>query len=353
MMIVGYIRSSQGLVSSCKVQKHLIELYCQSHQLQCQKYFCDLKSCTRNSLNVNDMRAIGFSEAYRQEKSFPQWDEMLKEIYFGRISTILVDFKSRLFTNRKQWEYFYSLCEQKRVEIIEVSKNLEPISQKATAAAIYHFTDRSQNRPVVFEKEIDKLYQFASHGQWEVRGTFIDFSLRKSEHKEFERFKLSCDDYSALILKDFYHIDDKMGVFLRDASELEKHGITLLSIQNGRFKIVKNPSYLQERLQIAIYDAWHPSKELIDLNIEILKTFVALKTNWIIKAIYCEDKKLQRDHDQMKLEALIRNRTQYDLIMVDSFTLIHHRTSMFFKKRKELALPIYSMKEGGLGYERI
>lgn len=73
-------------------------------------------------------------------------------------------------------------------------------------AAIYHFTDGSEKRPIVNEKQLNRLTEFALSLGFDDVEIFCDKSLLKCEQSEFDRFLSSVDQFDALITKDFYHI---------------------------------------------------------------------------------------------------------------------------------------------------
>lgn len=68
-------------------------------------------------------------------------------------------------------------------------------------AAIYHFSDTSGKRPIIYEKEIDALKAFAERQGLEVSEVFFDTSLERGKRKEFDRFLASSDSFDALVTK--------------------------------------------------------------------------------------------------------------------------------------------------------
>ena len=102
-------------------------------------------------------------------------------------------------------------------------------------AAIYHFTDKSTQRPGIYQAQLKALEEFAvSLGYPEV-DTFCDFSLRKCDHKEFERFLSTADSYDALITKDFYHISKNTEQCMKIMKDLRGKGLVIHTMENGTF----------------------------------------------------------------------------------------------------------------------
>ena len=62
----------------------------------------------------------------------------------------------------------------------------------------------------------------------------------------------------------------------------------------------------------------------------------------------------QSDSVQTEIFKVIENAKQgkYDLLLIKDFNTFHWRTAKFCHRRNELQLPIYSLKEGYLLYEK-
>ena len=102
MKTVAYISSVTGSIASCSVQRAMIVRYCNYHKITCERFYCDTSEARRNRSEVKNIRELGYSHAYRLEKYFPQYDQMLYDIIRGNISTILVDTIGRLTANKEQ-----------------------------------------------------------------------------------------------------------------------------------------------------------------------------------------------------------------------------------------------------------
>ena len=181
MITVGYVRSFENGVGSCTVQKSMIKRYCNAYDIECSRFYCDLYGVKRNSDSVKNMQSLGYKRAYRLERTCPQWEQMLQEICAGKIDKILVDMHCRLYISKALYEFFENMCNLQNVKIIEVSGYFESQRKEGEKSiAIYHFTNKSEDRPRIYEKEIDRLYDFVSQQEcWGTPTLYLDFSLNQ------------------------------------------------------------------------------------------------------------------------------------------------------------------------------
>ena len=91
-------------------------------------------------------------------------------------------------------------------------------------AAIYHFTDGGSIRPIVYEKEVDRIRKFALNIGFTDTDLYLDKSLRKKDQLQLQALLQSIGNYEALIMKDFYHLRKNTGAFMNDLIAL---GISL------------------------------------------------------------------------------------------------------------------------------
>ena len=352
MKTVGYVCSFIGSEAACGTQMAMIERYCQQHDITCDKFFCDLQEHKRTNENAETMRAVGYEHAYRSERYFAAYDQMLCEISKGNIKKILVDTLGRLKACRYISEFFELLCTHHKVEVVEVCGHLGgQWETEFPKVALYRFTDKSDKRPRVYTKSIDAMYEFVSQQKcWGTPFLYQDYSLKKSEHKEYEKFKNNAAAYGTLLTTDFYHIDDKLCTFFKEISELRDMGVVVESMKEGVVKRTAD-DFLKKNLKVAIYDCWLDNSDKA-LELERLKVFVKYKTSWKIANIFVEDGKVEKDGEQKQLQNLKANASNYDAILVRRFNTFHWRTSMFFKIMKQLNVPVFSMKEGGIYLEK-
>lgn len=64
--------------------------------------------------------------------------------------------------------------------------------------AIYHFTDKSNKRPIVNEKQMTFLRDFAS-GYGTIEKEYLDKSLKKCEQEEKEKLIREIGEYDILV----------------------------------------------------------------------------------------------------------------------------------------------------------
>lgn len=227
--------------------------------------------------------------------------------------------------------------------------------------AIYHFTDGSEVRPIVNEKQMNILRCFAS-GYGTVFKEYLDKSIKKCEQTEKEKMFQEIGTYDVLATKDFYHLAKNTGACFNLLQQFLAAGVETHSIEDGSFTFSEPP--IQQELNVAVYHSKYaditPSTAeqkrgnsiTSQTQIEIMKLFVRLKTRWKIMDIYVDEARGQSDDTQNSLLELIGKSNRYDLVLCRDFNTIHWRTSKFCKRRKEMKLDIYSLKEGCLKYER-
>ena len=219
-------------------------------------------------------------------------------------------------------------------------------------AAIYHFTDGSEKRPIVNQKQLNILEQFAISQGFSVGEIYCDKSLLKCEQSEFDRFMSDIDRYDVLVTKDFYHISKNTMKCMSVMKELREKGIQIHSIENGSFYWENAP--FDKPLRVATYccrfGTPNEMKQIIPVNNDILKLFTDKKTQWTVIDQYFDESERQLDGEQIQLMELIKNKDKYDLLLVHNLNDIHWRTANFCKIREQLHLDIYSLQEGYLKF---
>lgn len=215
---------------------------------------------------------------------------------------------------------------------------------KEHKAAIYHFTDCGNIRPIVYQKEIDRIKQFAADIGYSDAEVYLDKSLKKKEQVQLQNLLQDISNYNALIMKDFYHLRKNTGAFMDDLITLSNRGVSIYTIEDGSFQLSTAP--FEQPLRIALY---YCGLEIvgrsIELQFEIMNYFVRTCTNWKIIDEYADTSGNKKDGNQKQLQELIKNHDKYDLILVQSFNDIHWRTAKFCKVRHQIQRDIYSMHE--------
>lgn len=224
----------------------------------------------------------------------------------------------------------------------------------SNVAAIYHFTDGSEKRPIVNQKQLNMLEQFAISQGFSVGELYCDKSLLKCEQSEFDRFMADIDRYDVLITKDFYHISKNTMKCMSVMKNLRDKGIQIHSIENGSFSWEEAP--FDKPLRVATYccrfGAPNEMKQIIPVQNDILKLFVNKKTQWTVIDQYFDESERQNNGEQIQLMELINNKDKYDLLLVHNLNDVHWRTATFCKVREQLSLDIYSLQEGFLKYNK-
>ena len=221
-------------------------------------------------------------------------------------------------------------------------------------AAIYHFTDGSEKRPIVYETQLKALGEFAESKGFEVADVFCDKSLRRCDRHEFDRLMENCEQYDALIVKDFYHLSKNTHMCMTLMKEFREKGVLIYSVENGSFIFEEEP--FDEPLRVVTYNSRFPEvdsqKQIITVQNDTMKIFVKLKTNWSIIDQFFDESLYQNDGEQINLQKLIECKNNYDLLLVQNLNDIHWRTANFCKIREALQMDIYSLQDGFLKYRR-
>lgn len=215
---------------------------------------------------------------------------------------------------------------------------------KETKAAIYHFTDKSIHRPIVYQKEVERIKEFASSIGYSDADVYVDKSLKKRDQIHLRNLLKNISGYQALIMKDFYHIKSNTGSFMDDLIALGKQGVDVFTMEDGNFKFGTAP--FEQPLKVAIY---YCGLEIvgrsIELQLEIMRCFIRTCTKWQLIDEYTDTAGNKVDSNQKEMWELVKNRNKYDVVLVQSFNDIHWRTSKFCKIRHQIQKDIYSMHE--------
>lgn len=339
--IVGYIHAAFDGGSGV-VQESLILDYCEDHNLKLHKVFLDdgIICCMKADGNVRNFTQSRRGVSARKE--------LIKEVEKGQVSAILVDSVVRLTVKSAETENLMELCKVYSVEIIEVSLDKEGGEAKKNRVAVYHNTGTKTSRVGVVEADIDQLYDFISkHISWEYQGLYLDFGLTKSKQPQYVAVQNDMERYDILLAKSCFHIQAKTSTFWAHAMQFFSHNIRLETLVDGSINLRRTHTDFSEDYKVAIYHKQSDRKNGKCLRVEVLESFVTLKTCWSVEEIYI-DRDDRYGSKQPELERLISEAARYDLIVVDDFAMIHFRTIKFMKFAKVLQKPIFSIKEGGI-----
>lgn len=227
--------------------------------------------------------------------------------------------------------------------------------------AIYHFTNGSEKRPIINEKQMIALREFAS-GHGIIAKEYLDKSTKKCTQEEKRTLIEEMINYDVLVTKDFYHISLNTGTCINLLQQFLRLGVETHTIEDGSFTFADAP--FNKELKVAIYHAKYednsPSASMqkkgncitVQTQADVLQLFAKKKTNWKVIDVYIDEAQIQSNENQRSLLELIENSYKYDLVLCKDFNTIHWRTAQFCKRRNEMQMDIYSIKEGYLKYER-
>ena len=319
----------------------MISQFCEMHGISLTNIFVDSDSDTGRKLGwlpSSDNQPI-----YMEGKLLKSW------IQEGKIDCIYVDSEIRLKVVYSHSDDFWELCHDKNIRIIEIFLD-DKISESKDLqrTVVYHFTDGSEKRPCIVEKDIDSIYKYLdSHKNWNPVSLYLDKTLVKTNQMQYQQLRKRFDRYDILLTKDFYHIQTKTVTFWKHVQQLLSERICIHSVIDGNLDYFYDLQWLLKDLKVAIYYRSSEAAGASDLRAETLNMFVSMKTQWNVQKVYA-DQRTKYSDKQPELESLLLEASQYDLILVDSFVSIHFRTAKLMKTKKKLNKPIYSMKEGGI-----
>lgn len=217
---------------------------------------------------------------------------------------------------------------------------------------IYHFSN-SNKRPIVNQKQMDLLQDFAA-SMGEVEKIYLDFTLKQSEQIQRQQMIKEIANYDILVMKDFYHLARNTGACFGLLQAFSLQGVKTITMEDRSFSFQFQNVPFYRKLKICVYHSKYKEDvdRTIETQIEIFKTFVSHKTNWKIVDVFVDEANSQSDSVQTKIFKVIKNKEKYDLLLLKDFNSLHWRTAKFCHRRNELQLPIYSLKEGYLPYEK-
>lgn len=226
--------------------------------------------------------------------------------------------------------------------------------EETKKVCIYHFTNAENlRRPIVNEKQMAILNDFASQ-YGDIKQVYLDGTLKQCNQDKKKQMIKEIANYDILIMKDFYHLSRNTGVCIELLQEFSLQGVKTITMEDGSFSFQFQNVPFYRKLKICVYHSKY--KEDVDRTIEtqinIFKTFVSHKTNWEIVNIFIDEANSQSDSVQTEIFKVIKNKEKYDLLLIKDFNAFHWRTAKFCHRRNELGLPIYSLKEGYLPYEK-
>ena len=221
---------------------------------------------------------------------------------------------------------------------------------------IYHFTNAENlRRPIVNEKQMAILNEFASQ-YGDIKQVYLDGTLKQCNQDKKKQMIKEIANYDILVMKDFYHLARNTGACFGLLQAFSLQGVKTITMEDGSFSFQFQDAPFDKKLKICVYHSKYKEDgdRTIETQINIFKTFVSHKTNWKIVDVFVDEANSQSDSVQTEIFKVIENAKQgkYDLLLIKDFNTFHWRTAKFCHRRNELQLPIYSLKEGYLPYEK-
>lgn len=210
-------------------------------------------------------------------------------------------------------------------------------------AAIYHFTDKSEIRPIVYQKELDRLMEFAGSMGYEDPDVYLDFTLRRCDQREHERLISNAEQYTAIIAKDFYHLAKNAVPCLNLMASLNNRGVRVITMVDGAFSFC--PAPVRTQRSVALYYCGLEITRPVDLQKEIMRMYVRNETDWTITGEYIDTEGNRSASNQSELQRMIKEKGSYDLVFTRSFNDLNWLAAKFCKYRHDLGCDIYSLHE--------
>ena len=338
--IVGYIRSPTANQNACEVQRRLIEKYCSSQGIEDYVIYEDKGFReNRHKSGVAVANNIGLC-AERWSPEYPAWEHLMQDMMAGKIETILVDTRLRLYAGSEQKHVLEQILNSYQADIIEVG-SITPFQKEDTvqAVCIYHYTIKPERTTVVLN-QIDRMYDYAKSkiSRSEIVGLYIDLSDRG--RKNFDSLLLR-RDMDVVLTKDLYHIKRSLGAFFHVFFQLEANNIQLISLEEGQISTTTDAPTITD---ITIYENPQSAYEIENKSILIdrLKLFCKQR-NWKVKRVVVKDKAVN-PIDLFSCE------NDADMILVSSYTRIISETSELRQLVSKIRTPIYGIKEGVISF---
>ena len=228
--------------------------------------------------------------------------------------------------------------------------------EETQKVCIYHFTNAENlRRPIVNEKQMVILNEFASQ-YGDIKQVYLDGTLKQCNQDKKKQMIKEIANYDILVMNDFYHLARNTGACFGLLQAFSLQGVKTITMEDGSFSFQFQDAPFDKKLKICVYHSKYKEDgdRTIETQINIFKTFVSHKTNWKIVDVFVDEANSQSDSVQTEIFKVIENAKQgkYDLLLIKDFNTFHWRTAKFCHRRNELQLPMYSLKEGYLLYEK-
>ncbi|MBO5628330.1 MAG: recombinase family protein [Aeriscardovia sp.] len=220
-------------------------------------------------------------------------------------------------------------------------------------AAIYHFTNGIPKNAYC-KNEIQKLVEYATSQGYEDVDTFCDIRTTSEEHEALDKLLENRNMYSAIIAKDYFHINKYILQALSIVNNLENSGITVLTMDNRPLHIEDTAPLKQPLRAVTYHCHWYRHKDILNVNLknDILNCFAETQTNWSILEQYYDEEQKGHAGIQPELNRMIEKKDNFDIIIIHSLSSLHWRTHNFCEIQERLGKSIYSLQDGYLPFMR-
>ena len=219
---------------------------------------------------------------------------------------------------------------------------------KVFKAAIYHFTSGKPDN-AYFRRDNDLLRKFARTIGYVDIDTYCDYRTTRDEHDELDRLLSHIDDYDALFVMYYFHLNRYTLSALELIKSLNAKGIKVYSVQESKYIFEDMPNLMKPLNVATYYCHWgaKPDADIMQIKNETLKLFVDKRTSWNLIGQFSDELKKQHAGRQIELEHLMEFKERIDLILMPTFTSLNWQTNTFCRFKEQLQKDIYAL-EGGL-----
>ncbi|MCR5201840.1 MAG: hypothetical protein K6D02_01925 [Lachnospiraceae bacterium] len=222
-------------------------------------------------------------------------------------------------------------------------------------AAIYHFTDSENINTAVCRKSIEALEKLTLDKGYDDYDIYLDTSLLMKNRVNYHNLLSKMEMYDAFIFMDFYHITKVTTSMIKQLKDFSSHNIQIYTLRDGSFILKEAPT--DKPLKVATYCCRFGEQvqmdKLVSVENKTLELFVNKKTNWTLCEQYIDKDKNEVYDSQKQLMEIIKNKNKYDLLLIHRLKDISWRSAKFCKRRQQLGMDIYALRDGFLEYERI
>ena len=334
---IGYIRSIKQADHDSDYQAMLIRRYAQINGLEDPEMVVDRRLLPRrNQMDIE--RAIKLGMIPKKNTGFFRaWEEMILEAQDGKIGTIIVDRRERLYRVLSDKTLLERIVAEHNIRIFEVESIDWPEEDRPVNAAVYHFFVPSTRGP-----------EASAHENWRIVGLYIDsWAYRRVQFPKL----MQRTDVKVIICKFFYHMNRKILAFLQIVRELNEKGTSLVSTEEGEIHfhpICKNKEpFYTKKLKVAAYNCFGSDYEaqtgsITRRKFELFGKFLTTKS---VAADYYEEDPDTR-FPGSEFERLAKRARHYDLILIDSFARLGESVNELMKCLQRVGIPVCSLKEG-------